>query len=198
MNPDHNIDRVLGALRHAVPPTGMERRILNMLEIEARRPALAIRPGRIVWMTTAACCCGALIVAVLIGMFVMRRHPAPAVSTVRIQPAQASNTSRPSVAIVPEMTEAAPILHPHSGAVQHSAQSRRNEVAQSEETLISHPAPPIPLTEQERILLRFARHGRTDDLAQISNERKAAKEEQDATEFQAFFEPPPIKIGESE
>jgi hypothetical protein len=82
--------------------------------------------------------------------------------------------------------------------VQHSAQSRRNEVAQSEETLISHPAPPIPLTEQEQILLRHGRSGNTSDLAQISNDRKAAKEEQDAAEFQAFFEPPPIKIGESE
>jgi hypothetical protein len=82
--------------------------------------------------------------------------------------------------------------------VRRSAQPRRIEVAQSKDTLLSHPAPPIPPTEQERILLRFARHGLTDNLAQISNESKAAREDQEKQEFQAFFEPPPIKIGESE
>ena len=71
-------------------------------------------------------------------------------------------------------------------------------MTQSEDAQVSHPAPPIPLTEQERILLHYARNGNTGDLAQISNESKAAKEDQDKQEFQAFFEPPPIKIGESE
>ena len=35
--PDHSIDRLLHALRDATPPTGMERRILNILEAEAQR-----------------------------------------------------------------------------------------------------------------------------------------------------------------
>lgn len=198
MNPDHNIDRVLDALRDAAAPAGMESRILNTLEAEARRPALSVRPRRKVWMTTAACCAAALVVTALIGAFTLRRHSAPAVSTVRIPSAQPSNPSRSTVETVPEMTEPAPTPRPRSAAVQRSAQPRRIEVAQSEETLVSHPAPPIPLTEQERILLRYARRGNTGDLAQISNENKSAREDQEKQEFQAFFEPPPIKIGESE
>jgi hypothetical protein len=96
------------------------------------------------------------------------------------------------------MVEAAPPVRPHPATVQRSAQRRRIEGTQSEDALVSHPAPPIPLTEQERILLRYARRGNTGDLAQISNESKTVKEDQEKQEFQAFFEPPPIKIGESE
>ena len=195
MNPDHNIDRVLDALRNAAPPAGMEGRILNTLEIEARKPTVSVRSSRKVWMTTAACCCAALVVVVLVGAFSMQRHRASVVSTLPIPPALPSH---PSVANVPKMVEAAPPPRPHPVTVQRSAQPRRIEVTHSEDALISHPAPPIPLTEQERILLHYARNGNTGDLAQISNDRKAAKEDQDKQEFQAFFEPPPIKIGESE
>jgi len=195
MNPDHNaVDRVLDALRHAAPPAGMERRILNTLEIEARRPSLSVR-SRKTWMTTVAYCAG-LFVAALISTFTIQRHSAPVVSTLPVAQAPPSNISRSSVATTPTMVAAAPTLHPHSATVQRSVQPRRVEMAQSEDMLVSHPAPPIPLTEQERLLLRYGRGGNAGDLAQISNDRKAAKEEQDAAEFQAFFAP--IEIGESE
>jgi uncharacterized membrane protein len=56
------------------------------------------------------------------------------------------------------------------------------------------------MTEQEKLLLRYARRGHTDDLAQISNESRAAKEEQEKADFVAFFTPPPPPptTGESE
>jgi len=198
MNPDHNIDRVLNALRDATPPANMERRILNLLEAEAHKPPRPTRPRLQNLWITAAVCCAALVVAALIGTFTMRHHNAPAIA--RTTPAETSNASRSSTATIANTTAAAPTQHPRSATTPRSmAQPSLIQVAQSEAAgQISHPAPPIPLTEQEQILLRFARQGRTDDLAQISNDRKAAKEERDAAEFQAFFEPPPIKIGESE
>lgn len=195
MNPDHNIDRVLNALRDATPPANMERRILNLLEAEAHGSARPTRSRLQNLWITAAVCCSALAVAALIGTFTMRHHNAPAIA--RTTPAETSYASRSSIA---NTTATAPTQHPHSITTPRSTtQPRPIQVAQSEVVdQISHPAPPIPLAEQERILLRFARHGRTDDLAQISNDRKAAKEDQEKQEFQAFFEPPPIKIGESE
>jgi hypothetical protein len=201
MNPDHShIDRVLNALRDATPPANMERRILNLLEVEAHKPP---RPTRSrlqnAWITATVCCAG-LLVAALIGTFTMRHHDVPATSITQTPPAQAPDTPRSSTATIANTTAAAPTQHSHSATPPHStAQPRLVQVARSEAVdQISHPASPIPLTEQERILLRFARHGRTDDLAQISNDRKAARENQEKQEFQAFFEPPPIKIGESE
>jgi len=84
------------------------------------------------------------------------------------------------------------------GELVHVAQP--SEPAQTEvadAANVSHPAPPMPPTEEEQLLLRFARRGRSQDLAQVSNERRAAQESREAEEFRAFFEPPVVN-GESE
>lgn len=100
-----------------------------------------------------------------------------------------------------------PLPHPHRMAIRRDAvpaitlaqlQIAEPAAAAAEENAqLSHPAPPIPPTRQERLLLEYARHGRTEDLAQVSNERRSAQEARDAAEFQEFFKPP-VVIGESE
>lgn len=201
MKLDHNhVDLVLNALRDAMPPAGMERRILNTLEAKAHKPAQASRSHINNGWIAAAVCCSALAAVAVIGAFIMRHHGASAISITRTPSPQSSNPLQPSVTRAVDTTVDMPTRRPLSAAPRRlAAQPRLIQIAQSEATgKISHPAPPIPLTDQERILLSFARRGRTDDLAQISNDRKAAKEDQEKQEFQAFFEPPPIKIGESE
>lgn len=192
-NPDHNIDRVLHALREARPPAGMERRILNILEAESDRRTLPTRTRLHAAWATAAACCATLTIAAIIATFTMRHHDAPTASTTPTTTAQPRAVQSP-IAATP--TTFSKPTH-HALAPAHPSQPHRVETNNPEEDAqISHPAPPIPLTDQERILLRYARRGRTEDLAQISTERKAAKEEQEAAEFQAFFKP--IVIGESE
>lgn len=99
-----------------------------------------------------------------------------------------------------------PLPHPHRMAIRRDAvpaitlaQPQIAEPAAAAEVsaVVSHPAPPIPPTRQERLLLEYARHGRAEDLAQVSNERRSAQEARDAEEFQEFFKPP-VVIGESE
>jgi hypothetical protein len=123
----------------------------------------------------------------------MRHHDVVSTQT---SPAPAPTLESP-IATVTNTTAVATPTPPQHASAPHLTQPRRIEISLTEQTApLSHPAPPIPLTPQERLLLRYARRGRTDDLAQISNDRKAAREEQEAAEFQAFFAP--IKIGESE
>jgi hypothetical protein len=225
-NPDHTIDRVLHALRDATPPSGMNRRILNILEAESDRatqhasqtglltllykvlesviPSEAQRSRGTpafrdahttrlpLWRPLTAAL--ALIVAPTV-ILTARHHPAPAstgpstTATIESTPAQPPD---------PIATTLAKPIH-RTLAPAHPSQPHRIETTQPEEgAQISHPAPPIPLTDQERILLRYAHRGRAEDLAQITNDRKAAKEEQEAAEFQAFFTPPEIPLGESE
>jgi len=215
--PDHNnnqLDRVLNAFRNATPPTGMDRRILNLLEAqsslkgvipsEAKRSRGTGSPASLLagvggtptfrnartatllrWTPTAAI--AALTVAALITLTSHRRTTQPTTATTHNTaiPAQRINTTT-------TIAHTTPPIHVKPIQPQHTETTPLTEEAQ-----LSHPAPPIPITDQEHILLRYARGGRTDDLAQISNDRKAAKEQQDAAEFQAFFKPP-IKIGESE
>jgi hypothetical protein len=85
-------------------------------------------------------------------------------------------------------------------AIARESETKTQSVRQArieDDTPLSHPAPPLPLTAQERIMLRYARYGRSEDLAQISNERRTAQEDQENAQFQEFFKPP-VHIGESE
>jgi hypothetical protein len=213
-NPDHTsdhtnsqIDRVLNALRDATPPTGMDRRILNVLEAQSSRkgviPSEAKSRNRrtpvfqnartatfLRWTPTAAI--AALAVVALITL-TTRRTPSP-------------TTTGTHHIDVPTLTRQATIPQPippihRTIAPAHPIPPQHVETAPLpliEDAQISHPAPPIPITDQERILLRYARRGRTEDLAQISNDSKTEKEQREAADFQAFFFEPPIKIGESE
>jgi hypothetical protein len=57
----------------------------------------------------------------------------------------------------------------------------------------SHPAPPMPLTEQERLLLRIAHRGDPVELAMLDPMRRAARDVEEQTEFQRFFKPRTIE-----
>jgi hypothetical protein len=207
---DNQIDRVLNALRDATPPTGMDRRILNILEAQSSlksvipseatksrsrgTPAFHTACTATLLRWTVGTVLAALTIAALI-TFSTRRQTAPRLVTMPPPPTLAPQTSIASATI----TQPVPTIH-RTIAPAHPTPPQHVETAQLiEDAQLSHPAPPVPITDQERILLRYARRGRTEDLAQISNDRKAAKEQQDAAEFQAFFTPPPeIPIGESE
>jgi hypothetical protein len=208
---EENIDKVLVGLRDAPVPLNMERRILNVLEASPRaasgETASPIRVGRnpFSWSLGWASLIGCAALAVATCVFVIHTHRHAATTP------EASFTQTPIAAPEPQPPLAAAATTPPASTshtltsprVSRNETPQRIEVAQSEDsedtTQISHPAPPIPLTDQERLLLRFAHHGRSNDLAEISNDRKAAREEQENAEFQAFFEPPPtIMNGESE
>jgi hypothetical protein len=55
---------------------------------------------------------------------------------------------------------------------------------------VSHPAPAMGLTAQERELVRLARTGDAKELAPLDPEMRAKAEAQDAAEFQKFFAEP--------
>jgi hypothetical protein len=209
MNPTNNIaeqsiDRILGALRDATPPAGMESRLLRTLEMESRVPASASR-SRFGFAWMAATCCATLAVAALVvGLKLHRSGPAmPAVAPAAVQHAapQTQAATEPVIVSANAVNRPAAAAHLRNADVAHTTQSEPAEdVPPQYSAEISHPAPPIPMTEQEKLLLRYARRGHTDDLAQISNESRAAKEEQEKADFVAFFTPPPPPptTGESE
>ena len=64
-----------------------------------------------------------------------------------------------------------------------------DSVALDEMRAASHPAPPMPLTEQEKLLLRIAHRGDPVELAMLNHEIRAKQEEEAKAEFQRFFEP---------
>ena len=211
MNQTQNsVDRILGALRDVQTPAGMEQRILNTLEAARcetrdtaqRESSLAVFRTPVLRWATAA------VVLALAGAAtwhaLTHTHPS---STTIVQQNDVSTATASETTIA---QRAATITQPnraHHTTIPRDAvpmktlpqpqMTAESDSAAEENALVSHPAPPIPPTRQERLLLEYARHGRTEDLAQVSNERRSAQEARDAAEFQEFFKPP-VVIGESE
>jgi hypothetical protein len=55
----------------------------------------------------------------------------------------------------------------------------------------SHPAPVLPLTAQERALVRLAQTADPKLLASLTPETQAKLEAQEADDYNKFFAPPP-------
>jgi len=133
MNQDHRIDSVLKVLTRAEAPDGLEQRILRRLEAQP----VKLPQGRR-WLI-AACALGACAsVALVVGTRLPGTPPVtpgPVVENVEklvTAPNEASMAPRKPVS-------------PRS--------PRHGSLALSE---VSYPAPPAPLTEQERLLVRLA------------------------------------------
>ncbi|HEX5282696.1 MAG TPA: hypothetical protein VFW30_01155 [Bryocella sp.] len=58
----------------------------------------------------------------------------------------------------------------------------------------SHPAPPLPLTPQEKLFLRVLRYGNATQLAELNPLVRAQQDADETIAFKAFFpDPPPLK-----
>jgi hypothetical protein len=58
----------------------------------------------------------------------------------------------------------------------------------------SRPAPPLPLTPQEKLFLRVLRYGNATQLAELNPAVRAAHDAEETTAFKTFFpDPPPLK-----
>jgi len=58
----------------------------------------------------------------------------------------------------------------------------------------SHPAPPLPLTPQEKLFLRMLRYGNATQLAELNPIVRAQHDDDETTAFKAFFpDPPPLQ-----
>jgi hypothetical protein len=68
--------------------------------------------------------------------------------------------------------------------------SERRDISDATEA-VSFPAPPLPLTQQERLLLQIARRSNPRNLASLTAAAEEAQNAQQEKQFQDFFKPPP-------
>lgn len=222
---DDSLAHVLRGLGEATPPAGLEQRtvagVLARLATAQQSAGLTATPtaatplrslGSLRWMAAAAALAVAAGGAYLgLSHTPERRGAAPA-SPMAAQThgtqthATQQRTNNVGLVSTPHAATHSPAAAPRERSnaqpsTRHEAVflQAEQEHAEDESAVVSHPAPPMPPTAEERLLLRFARRNRSQDLAQMSNEQRAAQEARDAAEFQAFFEPPTAPVlGESE
>jgi hypothetical protein len=205
--PDDAMEKVLAGLREVEAPVGMERRILERLENVAE-----VRSGvgwRAMWLgrpwLSVALGCGvvAAVIAVVTAIpAVHRRGPV----SVRGSDAEAKVVAGREAVV--ENTRGSVEKKQVWGGVGSVSSKRQPEVggaqgdedvmAMSEMRAASFPAPPMPLTDEERLLLRMVHRGDPVELAMLDPKLEALRDAEEKADFQRFFAKPVAKEAEEQ
>jgi hypothetical protein len=210
-NSDEAVARVLAGLRDVEAPEGLERRILNGMEERAaarrsgwswlRRVATAPVDARR-WLLWGAAFAGMMVIGVAVPA-VRRLVQVPVASKIGVK-ADAPLTRR---ALAVAANDAASVWQgakervAESRTVRAAAEVRRADgaganvagVVTSEMRGASFPAPPMPLTEQERLLLRIAHKGDPVEVAILDPKMRSLQEREERADYQRFFARPVIE-----
>jgi hypothetical protein len=175
---EERLDRLLGELGRVKADAGFAQRMLRGIEARTvhRRPRAAARG--IFASLGAAVCAGVLVVLVLHG------KPQPQVTAIRHADARPEVTATVSLPRTDELTPSSDAARrqPH-----HFIAVRHGKV----EDQMSFPAPPLPMTEQERLLRRIAHTGDPQEFATLNPEARAHTDVKQIEEYEAYFAPPP-------
>jgi hypothetical protein len=195
-NPDHTITRVLNALRDTQPPVGLEARIARRLReaADVRASAAnrvsyfavilnAVKDPRILLgaaprYTPAGIAVALLLLLALIPLpFHRIYHIATAVNQPIISPTSRVQTLELPQLQAPQARPLRPgfIKNPTATPVSFAPQpqlSAADQLALDETLAPSQSAPPMPLTAQERVLLRATRRGAPIEVAELDQLRE--------------------------
>lgn len=198
-NSDEAVERVLAGLREAEAPEGMERRILEAVRdgvpqqrdwsFGGRRIPLRL-VGTMSWAAAAA---GVLVVA---GMLCWSSLRGPRVGDRNAVPKEKMEVATTLIP-QPEMRSAKAIEERTRTLIassKGSIHSRRNPLvrekeatARSEMRAAGYPAPPMPLTEQEKLLLQVVQQGDPEEIAMLNPAVRAVQDAEETFEFGEFF-----------
>jgi len=207
-NREEAIEKVLAGLREVDVPDGMERRILHALGERELAQAGSLAPAWLrgsgsrvlVWGVGMA---GFLALALVIP--VVRRPGRVPVQVKVSRAAAAPLVNRADSERVVGRTHLSSAGSRVRGIEEgHSREARTTEGLDSDALAVeemraeSRPAPPLPLTEQERLLLLLVHSGGRQELAKLDPMLRSDREAEEAAEFQRFFFPVDEAIGPGE
>jgi hypothetical protein len=208
-NSDEAIEQVLAALRDAEAPVGMERRILETLEERASaRAGSGWRRLRQIWLMIPArpvaarsLACGVALTGLFaIGLAIHSIHairrPGHARSKMGAAPVGSSTPTTSeavtnSAQLVSRRSGVQSVGRPTAGEKTKARRARVNSnadsVALQKMLAVSYPAPPMPLTEQEKLLLRIAHRRDPVELAMLEPMLRTVQDAEEKEEFLRFF-----------
>jgi hypothetical protein len=175
---DEAIERVLAGLREVETPMGLEGRVLvAMDERAAARSAWRPKMGWVVACGVA----GVLVVGVLM-----------------VRPSRVAGDKFAGVHAVPvkvehERKRNTEILRVAQNDLRFRGVRKisRDVAVRAERTDVGgFPAPPMPLTQEEKLLVRVAHRGDATELTPLNAEARARQEAEFDAEFQEFFAAP--------
>ena len=201
-NSDEAIEKVLDGLRNCDAPAGMERRILEAVQEHASPSESGWRRLRPIWLimqptnTAARSLADGLALAGLFA-FVLA---IPAIHQRKHSPTTSKRDSAASTALPARPSAVAENVQ---GSTARSAKQsmekvpkvQRAELARASDSIAlremrapSRPEPPMPLTAQERLLVRFVQTRSPEELAAVNPMKWAARDAEENADFERFFE----------
>lgn len=203
---DQVIEDVLHALRTTEPPQGYEARIHNALleaavetqrsiTFNSRHPERNVAKSKSLLASLLPYMSWAVACVVVLALGIAARSHLQSTST---QQSSTREVSQRNVILtvpdapltpmtpVPALTKQAPL--PVSRSTQNHeeiAQSQRIEVAIETHEYI--PEPPMPLTSQERLVIRMMRHNTTQQLSEYTPDARARQLHEDAQAYHDYF-----------
>jgi hypothetical protein len=186
-NPEQAIDQVLAGLGKVEASPGMKRRILANLEESALVSAKGAprRVWQMVWL-------GMTVASILIAVAVVHQ---PGKTSTKVPRHEVVSTPPSANGPGTRVQQASHLpvekILPARGA--RPAQTVRRISAGDAALLAemrapSHPAPEVPLTQEEKLLLRAVRTGDPQVIAMLNPEERARQEAASEAEFQEFVE----------
>ena len=205
---DQLIDQTLAALRDTTTPTGMERRILHAVE---HRAATTHTRHPWTWSLTTAALLLSVAAFTLHHLTTNPGAPGPASGT-RVSIPSTKLALNSQLTARSSQLDAKPALSSNTQTLSSLTTSKLkthnstkpallqptpdhllcdcDPVALAESRAPSQPAPPLPLTDQEKLLRRIVDKGDPIELAELNAEARAAHTDADKAAFQSFFHPP--------
>ncbi len=168
--PDRTIENLLAGLRDAEPPPGMHHRILDAVVC----PPSGYRSRRLFRLAIAV----SLACTLASTMWVQHHRHLPANLRSYTTNVEAPRTKPPQTVAdrTPRRTTSRALLRPtHAGEVSYVKESP------------GFPAPPLPLTEQEKLLVRLAHRNDAQDMSLLNRDVQAQQSAKATQQFQQFF-----------
>jgi hypothetical protein len=201
-DPEEAIEKVFAGLRRTSPPIGMDRRIMEALETRAsgqsrwgwqRWPLALVHPGTTrftKWSVSVVC----VVVLTVIANHRLRLVDSPSkrvsssVATIPPVPSAVAMTSSQATPFRLSVRRGKTTQPERKVSVEKGGVAGDSEsIAVEEMRAASHPPPPMPLTEQEKLLLRIAHKEDPVEVAALNPAVRAARYEEEKAEVQRFF-----------
>jgi hypothetical protein len=202
MNSEAAIDRVLTALGGVEAPPEIEQRVLQAVQrraSEQKPPRFAALTTLTHWQPWAIAAC-VVVLSIAASVAVRKRHE-PRHEDAILRPYTSPHTE-PSAQVADAQSKATPHQAVVSGSrhkesvAPTEALDEMEALAISEMNAPSKPAPPLPLTHQEKLLAEAVHQDNPTDLSSLSPEVRDRQMELSKAEFHDFFEPPSAKDNE--
>ena len=199
-NSDEAIEKVLEAFRNCDAPAGMERRILEAVQEHASSSQSGWRRLRPVWLVIQSTVAArSLVYGVALAALFAFFLATPAFHQREHAPTSPKRNPATSTVFPATPSVVAESMQPPAGSgerpMRKMSKVRRAELARASDSVAmqemrapSRPEPPMPLTAQERLLVRFVQTRSPEELAAVNPMKWAARDAEKRAEFERFFE----------